>query len=92
MSLPPPKPPPTHTPSPHQAGPHAPRPPALRPSPRYYLSGNDAYRLKLQLPLTQRYHERLARERDAIYGVPEDMGGAAGGVGGGGGAYEGEVA
>ena len=41
---------------------------------RYYLSGNDAYRLKLQLPLTERYYERLKRERDALMGVPEGMG------------------
>ncbi|GBF94459.1 N-alpha-acetyltransferase [Raphidocelis subcapitata] len=41
---------------------------------RYYLSGNDAYRLKLQLPLTQRYAERRAREREAILGYAEGGG------------------
>lgn len=44
---------------------------------RYYLSGNDAYRLKLQLPLTQAAHDRKKREREAILGYPEDMDAAA---------------
>ncbi len=40
---------------------------------RYYLSGNDAFRLKLQLPLTQAAHDRRKRDRDAILGYAEEM-------------------
>jgi hypothetical protein len=40
---------------------------------RYYLSGTDAFRLRLQLPLTEKHHERRRRERDALLGFPEEM-------------------
>ncbi|KAI8472578.1 MAG: acyl-CoA N-acyltransferase [Monoraphidium minutum] len=40
---------------------------------RYYLSGNDAFRLKLQLPLTDKEFDRRRREREAIFGVPEEL-------------------
>jgi hypothetical protein len=40
---------------------------------RYYLSGNDAFRLKLQLPLTPLAFERRKKEKDAILGFPEEM-------------------
>jgi hypothetical protein len=39
---------------------------------RYYLSGNDAYRLKLQLPLTPEAHARKKREREALLGFADD--------------------
>lgn len=40
---------------------------------RYYLSGNDAFRLKLQLPITHNTLERRRKEKEAILGFPEDM-------------------
>jgi len=52
--------------------PSPPSPPSPA-NPRYYLSGNDAFRLKLQLPLSEREIERRRQEKNAIMGWTDDM-------------------